>query len=51
LYTDLILGRYKNYTFEEIHQKIIEMDELFCTENLLNQLMQHIPTAEEVSNG
>jgi len=49
LYADLILGRYKQYTFEEIHQKIVEMDELFCTENLLNQLMQHTPTPDEVS--
>ncbi|CAG8587781.1 5192_t:CDS:2, partial [Funneliformis mosseae] len=30
-----------------IHKKIIEMDELFCTENLLNQLMLYIPTADE----
>jgi len=35
-------------TFEEIHKKIIEMDELCCKENLLNQLLQFIPTPDEV---
>ncbi|CAI2200639.1 3145_t:CDS:2, partial [Funneliformis geosporum] len=44
---NVALGRYKSFTFEEIHRKIIEMDELFCTENLLNQLMLYIPTPDE----
>jgi hypothetical protein len=46
----MVLGRYKNYSFEEIHKKIIEIDELFCTENFLHQLMQYTPTPDEVSN-
>ena len=46
----MALGRYKQFTFEEMHQKIIGMDELFCTENLLVQLMNYCtPTPDEVS--
>lgn len=44
---NLALGRQKHLTFEEIHRKIVEFDEYFCNENLLNQLMLYIPTAEE----
>ncbi|CAG8496889.1 4842_t:CDS:10, partial [Scutellospora calospora] len=44
---NLALGRHKHLTFEEIHRKIIEFDENFCSENLLNQLMLSIPTPEE----
>ncbi|CAG8806298.1 10772_t:CDS:10, partial [Dentiscutata erythropus] len=44
---NLALGRQKHLTFEEIHRKIVEFDEYFCNENLLNQLMLYIPTPEE----
>ncbi|CAG8540895.1 117_t:CDS:10, partial [Acaulospora colombiana] len=44
---NVVLGRYKQVSFEEMHKKIIEIDEIFCTENLLNQLMQYTPTADE----
>ncbi|CAG8616739.1 494_t:CDS:10 [Acaulospora morrowiae] len=44
---NVVLGRYKQVTFEEIHKKIVEMDEFFCTENFLSQLMQYTPTPDE----
>ncbi|CAG8544118.1 19641_t:CDS:10 [Racocetra fulgida] len=46
---NVALGRYKDISFEEIHKKIVEFDVYFCTENLLNQLMLYIPTAEEAA--
>ncbi|CAG8488845.1 26939_t:CDS:10 [Racocetra persica] len=44
---NVALGRYKDISFEEIHKRLVEFDENFCNENLLNQLMLYIPTAEE----
>ncbi|CAG8584202.1 10129_t:CDS:10 [Ambispora leptoticha] len=44
---NVVLGRYKQMPFSEMHRKIVQMDELFCTENLLNQFMQYTPTPDE----
>ncbi|CAG8599928.1 3863_t:CDS:10 [Ambispora gerdemannii] len=44
---NVVLGRYKQMPFSEMHRKIVQIDELFCTENLLNQFMQFTPTPDE----
>lgn len=43
-----LLAKFKYLTFEEVHKRILAVDDKFCTENLLNNLQLNAPTAEEM---
>ncbi|CAO3595395.1 unnamed protein product [Absidia cylindrospora] len=43
-----LLAKFKHITFADVTARILSIDDVFCTENVLTNLQSNVPTAEEM---